>query len=216
MSFEEEGFTEYVYKIIVVGNLGTGKTSLINQYVEGKFTNYYRSTIGVDFAHKDIQLDKKTRIRVQLWDIGGQERTQKMTRVYYKEALGAIIVFDVTRTDTFKSVKLWKEDIDNQVRTIDDKPIPVILIANKIDLVDQENGGWNKTEEEMKQYCNENNFIKCYKTSAKTAFNVQESIEYLSQYILKNGIRHEKILGTRITDEDFEETRKKKSNNNCC
>jgi Ras-related protein Rab-32 len=88
--------------------------------------------IGVDFALKVIQLGSETIIRLQLWDIAGQERFGNMTRVYYKEAVGALVVFDVTRLSTFDGVAKWKADLDEKVRLPDNSKIPVVLLANKV------------------------------------------------------------------------------------
>lgn len=157
---------EHLYKILVIGELGTGKTSFIKRYVHQYFSPNYRATIGVDFALKVLNWDQNTIIRLQLWDIAGnslplfclfffffgtkffylikiffglfwdifpgQERFGNMTRVYYKEAVGAFIVFDVTRSATFDAVIKWKQDLDSKVQLPNGSPIPCILIANKV------------------------------------------------------------------------------------
>ena len=142
---------EHLYKVLVIGELGTGKTSIIKRYVHQFFSQHYRATIGVDFALKVVHWDQNTVIRLQLWDIAGieaecqflifcdhilsllgQERFGNMTRVYYKEAVGAFIVFDVTRSSTFDSVIKWKQDLDSKVQLPDGNPIPCVLLANKV------------------------------------------------------------------------------------
>ncbi|RUS26243.1 P-loop containing nucleoside triphosphate hydrolase protein [Jimgerdemannia flammicorona] len=156
---------EYLYKILVVGDLGTGKTSIIKRYVHNIFSMHYKSTIryrvacglaelcatplphlpllsspvpsqiGVDFALKVIQWSPTTVVRLQLWDIAGQERFGNMTRVYYKEALGALVVYDVTRPQTFEGVHRWKADLDQKVALPEawgGGNIPVVLLANKV------------------------------------------------------------------------------------
>lgn len=125
---------DHLYKVLVIGDLGTGKTSIIKRYVHQFFSQHYRATIGVDFALKVINWDDNTIIRLQLWDIAGQERYGNMTRVYYKEAVGAFIVFDVTRVQTFESVANWKNDLDSKVQLPDGSPIPCVLLANKVSL----------------------------------------------------------------------------------
>jgi Ras-related protein Rab-32 len=88
--------------------------------------------IGVDFALKVLQYSPEVVVRLQLWDIAGQERFGNMTRVYYKEAVGALVVFDITRVSTFEGVSKWKQDLDEKVRLLDGSEIPVVLLANKV------------------------------------------------------------------------------------
>jgi len=109
------GKRERLYKVLVVGELGSGKTSIIKRYVHQFFSQHYRATIGVDFALKVLRWDSDTVVRLQLWDIAGQERFGSMTRVYYKEAVGAFVVFDVTRSATLEAVPKWKADLDSKV-----------------------------------------------------------------------------------------------------
>jgi len=177
---EDEGMEKYVYKILVVGDLGCGKTSFIHRYVNHTFSNTYRATIGVDFALKTLKWDNKTSIRLQLWDIAGQERFGHMTRVYYKEAVGAMIVFDVTREKTFQAVTKWKADIDDNL-AVDGVSIPVVLLANKCDLAEEP-----LDKDMMDKFCKDNNFIGWFETSAKENINIDEAGNRLVEYILSH------------------------------
>jgi len=172
---EDNENQEYVYKVLVVGDLACGKTSFIHRYVNHTFSTTYRATIGVDFALKNLHFDSKTAIRLQLWDIAGQERFGHMTRVYYKEAVGAMIVFDVTREKTFTGVSKWKVDIDENLQNI-----PVVLLANKCDLATTP-----IDKEMMDRFCKENGFIGWFETSAKENINVEEAGRFLVEHILK-------------------------------
>lgn len=101
-----------------------------------------------------FQWNTDTKVTLQLWDIAGQERFGAMTRVYYREAKGAVVVFDVTKKESLMSAKKWKEDIDGKV-SHKQKPIPVLLLANKCDI-----GVINsQIQEELDQFCAENKFI---------------------------------------------------------
>eukprot|EP01120_Amphizonella_sp_Union-15-10_P008527 TRINITY_DN307_c0_g1_i2.p1 TRINITY_DN307_c0_g1~~TRINITY_DN307_c0_g1_i2.p1 ORF type:complete len:161 (-),score=19.01 TRINITY_DN307_c0_g1_i2:25-507(-) len=121
---------EIFAKILTVGDIATGKTSLIARYAYDTFSQRYRATIGADFVWKPLTVNGQ-KVRLQLWDIAGQERFGHMTRVYYKDAVGAMIVYDVTRPNTFDAVVKWKEDIDKKVFFPGTKdPIPVILLCN--------------------------------------------------------------------------------------
>ncbi|XP_055621473.1 mucin-5AC [Toxorhynchites rutilus septentrionalis] len=174
---------EYLYKILVIGELGTGKTSFIKRYVHQFFSQNYRATIGVDFALKVLNWDQNTIIRLQLWDIAGQERFGNMTRVYYKEAVGAFIVFDVTRSATFDAVIKWKQDLDSKVQLPNGKPIPCILLANKSD---QRKQGIVTTPEKVDEYVKEHGFAGWFETSAKENKNIEEAANSLVNKILTN------------------------------
>ncbi|KAF5274588.1 hypothetical protein FQA39_LY07200 [Lamprigera yunnana] len=173
---------DHLYKILVIGDLGTGKTSIIKRYVHQFFSQHYRATIGVDFALKVLNWDDHTLIRLQLWDIAGQERYGNMTRVYYKEAVGAFIVFDVTRITSFESVQNWKSDLDSKVQLSDGSPIPCVLLGNKCD---QPKDG-NNSKSKMDEYCKENGFTAWYETSAKENINIDEAARSLVSQILFN------------------------------
>eukprot|EP01108_Squamamoeba_japonica_P005428 TRINITY_DN427_c0_g2_i1.p1 TRINITY_DN427_c0_g2~~TRINITY_DN427_c0_g2_i1.p1 ORF type:complete len:250 (+),score=105.91 TRINITY_DN427_c0_g2_i1:107-751(+) len=180
----EEAKREYLFKVLVVGDIGTGKTSIIKRFVHNIFSTNYKSTIGVDFALKVIRWDENTEVRLQLWDIAGQERFGNMTRVYYKEAVGALTVFDVTRVGTFEAVAKWKADIDAKVTLPpNDTPIPVVLLANKCDLPDAADFLANRAQ--MDRYCTDNGFVGWVETSAKENVNVDKAAKMLVQAILE-------------------------------
>ncbi|ORY91426.1 P-loop containing nucleoside triphosphate hydrolase protein [Syncephalastrum racemosum] len=189
---------EYLYKILVVGDLGTGKTSIIRRYVHNIFSTNYKSTIGVDFALKVIQWGPDIIVRLQLWDIAGQERFGNMTRVYYKEALGAFVVYDVTRPNTFEGVTRWKNDIDSKVRLPSSwggGPIPVVLLANKSDL---KSDGQSVNAGELDKFCEENGFMQWFETSAKNNTNIDDAARVLIEKILSVEEEH----GTPEEDQD--------------
>mmetsp|Transcript_7415 Transcript_7415/g.10271 ORF Transcript_7415/g.10271 Transcript_7415/m.10271 type:complete len:208 (+) Transcript_7415:64-687(+) len=207
MGEENEGVEEYVYKILVVGDLGCGKTSFIHRYVNHTFSNTYRATIGVDFALKTLNWDSQTSIRLQLWDIAGQERFGHMTRVYYKEAVGAMIVFDVTREKTFQAVVKWKADIDDNLQNI-----PVVLLANKCDLAEKP-----LDRQMMDAFCKEHNFIGWFETSAKENINIDESGKFLVDYILKHDPKAQKVESTPgVVDLKQKSTEPPKDESKCC
>lgn len=161
----------HLFKIVVVGDMTVGKTSIIHRYVHGYFSENYKSTIGVDFALKIVNWDRETDVKLQLWDIAGQERFGNMTRIYYKEASGALIVFDLSRETTYKNILKWKEDIDEKVRLPNDNKLPVMLLANKSDL---ERNCPLKTDEDFEEFCKENEFEGWGLTSAKFGQGIDE------------------------------------------
>jgi Ras-related protein Rab-32 len=177
-----EGKRERLYKVLVVGELGTGKTSIIKRYVHQFFSQHYRATIGVDFALKVLRWDPETVVRLQLWDIAGQERFGSMTRVYYKEAVGAFVVFDVTRSGTLDAVQKWKNDLDSKVVLPDGRPIPTVLLANKSD---QPKEGMAANREKMNEFCKQNGFAAWFETSAKENIHIDEAASFLVSKILE-------------------------------
>jgi len=178
---------DYLFKCLVVGEIGVGKSSVIRRYAHGVFSMHYKATIGVDFALRVINWDDNTVVRMQLWDIAGQERFGNMTRVYYKEAVAAFVVFDVTRVGTFDAVAKWKADIDAKVQLPNGKPIPVVLLANKCDLAQKE--GPVADSKQMDKYCEENGFVAWFETSAKDNINIDQAANFLVSQVMENDPR---------------------------
>ncbi|XP_067682313.1 ras-related protein Rab-32B-like isoform X1 [Haliotis asinina] len=173
------GVQEHLYKILVIGEFGVGKTSIIRRYTEGFFSPNYKLTIGVDFALKTVDWDKNTKVNLQLWDIAGHERFGHMTRVYYKYAIAAIICFDLSRPATFDSVLKWLNDVNSKVMLANEQPVPIMLLANKCDIEDV-----NADEDILNKFCRDYNFIGWFQTSAKSDINIDKSMNFLVEHIL--------------------------------
>lgn len=197
--------TELLYKILVVGDVSTGKTSIIKRYVHNIFSVHYKATIGVDFALKVIKWDDNTTVRLQLWDIAGQERYGNMTRVYYKEAAGAFVVYDVTRPQTLDSIKKWKSDIDAKITFLNtENQIPVILLANKLDLITHDADELANQQREMHQICQDLGFVAWYGTSAKDNVGIDNANNKMVTTIL------DMIPKNYNSDEDSDDEDQKK------
>lgn len=184
---------ETIYKILVVGDPGVGKTCAIKRYVHNVYSPNYKITIGVDFALKKLKLGDGKNISLQFWDIAGQERQGKMTRVYYGSACGAIVVFDMNNVSTFDTVKKWKDDIDSKVtvKGTDDQSIPVILLANKCDLdvtEDNDKKYCGKTEGEMNEFCKMYGFVSWLPVSAKNNVGLDDAMNILIKELLDKSL----------------------------
>lgn len=188
-------------KVLVLGEAGTGKTSFIRRYVHEFYTKAYKVTLGVDFVQKYIQYDDETRVRLQLWDIAGQERFGSMTRIYYKDALGAFLVFDLDNPKTFEPIMKWKNDLDRNVRLSDGSPIPCLLLANKCDLVRES----DTDKQLLEDFAKQNGLIGCVYTSPKDNINIHTAANMLVRDILRRRRnleiedveKHETIVMTR-------------------
>lgn len=171
-----------VIKIVVVGDAGTGKTSIIKRYVSNFFSEDHKATVGVDFAVKHVNVNGKE-VRLQLWDIAGQERFgSSASKVYYKEALGALLVYDISRPQTFDTVAKWKTEIDSMVRLPDGEgAIPVVLIGNKCDV---EMGDGQVDQSHLNRFCEEHEFLSWFDTSAYSGEGIEEAIRCLVEKVL--------------------------------
>ncbi|XP_061525365.1 ras-related protein Rab-38-like [Phycodurus eques] len=168
-------------KVLVIGDLGVGKTSIIKRYVHRVFSQHYRATVGVDFALKVLHWDHATVVRLQLWDIAGQERYGNMTRVYYKEAVGALVVFDMTRISTFRAILKWKGDLDSKVALSNGRPVPAVLLANKCD---QRHLGLCPKLPKLENFSRDYGFVDWFETSAKDNTNIDAAIACLVKNIM--------------------------------
>ncbi|XP_057329645.1 ras-related protein Rab-38-like isoform X2 [Microplitis mediator] len=177
---------ELLFKFLIIGDYGVGKTAIVRRYTEGKFSSNYKITIGADFAIKSLDWDPHTKINLQLWDIAGHERFGYMTRVYYKYAVAAALVFDISRVATFQSVKKWLNDLREKVILPDGSSIPIVLLANKCDIQHVA-----IPTEQIIKFCKENKISKWYITSAKENKNIDEAIHYLVENVLKAKIEDE-------------------------
>ena len=202
------GAYDHMFRFIIVGDMAVGKSCLLLQFTDHKFRHQHELTIGVEFGGKTIEVKNKN-VKIQIWDTAGQEAFQAITRTYYKGAIGALLVYDITRKDSFEHITKWL----NEVKSNGSKDIFCILIGNKKDLEDQRQVKF----EEGKKLAEENNLL-FLETSAKTAENVQEaftiSAEKILEQIQKTGIDPtvpSKNVKITIDEQEEEEQGKK-----CC
>lgn len=160
-----------LFKIVVVGDGAVGKTTLATHFVKGKFIEHYKMTIGVDFFVKDVSIGNNM-IKLQIWDTAGQERFAFIRPTYYSGTSGGLMIFDVNRSKTFKSLDKWLKE----VRTNCGK-IPLLLIGNKID-IDKRQVKKSKAEEFAKK-----NNLRYYETSAKTGEQVFDVFSELAKIL---------------------------------
>lgn len=167
---------DYLFKFLIIGDSGVGKSSLMNRFSDNIFNDAFISTIGVDFKIRTVDIDGKI-IKMQIWDTAGQERFRTIVSSYYRGAHGIMIVFDITNKDTFNNVGMWYEEAGKYAS----ENVKLILIGNKADI--------SKRQVEYSEAVDiaEKYNMKYIETSAKTALNVETAFFDLA-ILLKNNI----------------------------
>ena len=164
----------YGFKIVTIGEPAVGKTSLIRRFTTGKFSESYLKTIGADFTIKYLDYPDK-RVLLQIWDLAGDSRFKWIRRDYYQEANGCLIVYDLTRKETYNELDDWVENLKNYCGDI-----PCILMGNKLDLEAERQVSKAEGEEYAKKLK-----VPFFETSANSGLNVEESFKFLSDKILE-------------------------------
>lgn len=187
---EKDGYSQ---KIILIGDGGTGKTSLVNQFVHRKFTGIYKTTVGVDITPYQVSVkDTGEYIRFILWDMSGQKHFARFRSRFYSGTSGAIIVYDLTNATSYRNVQTWvKECYDNCNRKI-----PIVIVGNKADLEELQ-------IRHTKPPMSESGFPSLI-TSAKTYLNVKKSFFTLFEAIAKKSLVKKPDITTETTHVSYE------------
>ncbi|PVG00577.1 GTPase [Serendipita vermifera] len=158
---------DYLFKVVLIGESGVGKSNLLTRFTRNEFTLDSKSTIGVEFATKSINVDDKV-IKAQIWDTAGQERYRAITAAYYRGAVGALLVYDISKRDTFTKVARWLKELKDHA----DSNIAIILVGNKSDLANLR----AVPTDEAKQFAAENG-LSFIETSAMNGGNVDTAFK---------------------------------------
>lgn len=176
--------TDFTCKIIIIGNYKSGKTSLVERYVNDNFIQNQKTTIGVDFKVKSHDYNGKI-IKSYIWDTAGQERFMTIVSAYYRTINGVILVFDLNDKYSFLALETWMKELENN-KNNKNKKISVMLVGNKCDLIS------DTTDDEKQEISNVEilNFMKTstypisyIKASAKTGYNVNKIFETIAENI---------------------------------
>lgn len=172
----EDCHEDYSIKIVIVGDSGVGKSNILSRYVQNEFNQDSKATVGVELSTKTYQIGDQI-VKVHLWDTAGQERYKSITAAYYKGARGAMIVYDITRPETFENVDKWF----NEIREFGEKTVSIIMVGNKSDLKHQRGV---ETEKALEKASTLGKFeltkgIPAMETSALDDVNVNEAFKKL-------------------------------------
>ena len=174
---------ECTFKVLVVGEPNAGKTSFVTRSVHDMFSPERTPTRGIDYSSQTIKWDEYTSVKIQFWDVAGQERMGTQTKIFFRGAHAALVVYDVTDTLSSGAVPLWKQLLDANVHTYgDDQCIPTILIANKIDLVTDDSETFDSGElNRLTQQCH---FSCGIPVTACGNYNIAQSVKKLVELLL--------------------------------
>ncbi|KAJ0403882.1 hypothetical protein ATCC90586_002598 [Pythium insidiosum] len=198
-------------KLIILGDSGVGKTSLMNQYVNQKFTNQYKATIGADFLTKEIMLDDKL-VTMQIWDTAGQERFQSLGVAFYRGADACVLVYDITNPKSFEKLDSWRDEFLAQSGPRDPDAFPFIVLGNKVD----KESDRRVLKQKAQQWCQAKNAtqpIQHFETSAKEATSVEEAFQTIAKIALQKGQEDDIYVPETI---DLSGAASKSESKGCC
>ncbi|BAM79145.1 small GTP-binding protein of Rab family [Cyanidioschyzon merolae strain 10D] len=165
MSVRPDDEYDYLFKIVLIGDSGVGKSNLLSRFTRNEFNLESKSTIGVEFATRSVQTDGKV-IKAQIWDTAGQERYRAITSAYYRGAVGALLVYDISKRSSFENAERWLKELRDHA----DQNIVIMLVGNKSDLKHLR----AVTTEEGQQYADARG-LSFIETSALDASHVEEA-----------------------------------------
>ncbi|MGH0160489.1 UNVERIFIED_CONTAM: hypothetical protein FKN15_057562 [Acipenser sinensis] len=195
-------------KIIILGSLGVGKTSLLHQYVHSKFYEDYRTTLGASVLSKIITVDNSA-VKLQIWDTGGQERFRSVVSTFYKGSDGCVLAFDVTDRESFEALEGWRQDILDKTSSRD-PGFPFVVLGNKIDLNDRQ-----VSSNDASSWCEDRN-LPYLEVSARDNINVDQAFHTVARHAL---IQCKEGAVSYMTDSiklKPEKGGKKKKKKKCC
>ncbi|XP_032417597.1 ras-related protein Rab-8B [Xiphophorus hellerii] len=165
---------DYLFKLLLIGDSGVGKTCLLFRFSEDAFNTTFISTIGIDFKIRTVELDGK-KIKLQIWDTAGQERFRTITTAYYRGAMGIMLVYDITNEKSFDNIRNWIRNIEEHASADVEK----MILGNKCDMNDKRQVSKERGEKLAIDYG-----IKFLETSAKSSINVEEGFLTLARDIM--------------------------------
>lgn len=208
---------EYLFKIVLIGDSSVGKTDLLSRFTRDEFNPDSRATIGVEFATRTLEINGK-RIKAQIWDTAGQERYRAITAAYYRGAVGALVVYDISNSDSYESVSRWLKEMKEHA----DANIVIALVGNKSDLEHLR----AVPTEEARNFAAEHNLLFT-EASALNADNVEFTFHQLIKSIYdmvskrkfdmdENGVANKDLNSKTITLTPAPKDKKVSKNSNCC
>lgn len=198
--------TPRLKKVLLLGDAGVGKTSVLNQFVNREFCAAYKPTIGSDFASRQVEIDNQF-ITLQIWDTAGQERFKSLGATFYRGTDCCIFVYDVTNPESFKNIEFWERSFVEQVGDTKKDEISLLLLGNKADLADR------KVDTGSARAWAEAQNMLFFETSAKTAENIAVAFEQLVQRSVAMEVQDDVSIPVTPPSADLTGTEERKP---CC
>jgi len=175
MAYNDDKSEDYLFKVVLIGDSAVGKSNLLSRYARNEFNLNSKATIGVEFQTQSMEIDGKE-IKAQIWDTAGQERFRAVTSAYYRGAVGALIVYDISRRATFENVGRWLDEL----RVHSDASVVVMLVGNKCDLANI-----REVSQEEATLLAQNEKMSFIETSAMDATNVTSAFQSVVKEIYR-------------------------------
>lgn len=170
---------DYQFRLILIGDSTVGKSSLLKYFTDGKFAELSDPTVGVDFFARLIEVEDGRRIKLQLWDTAGQEKFRSITKSYYRNSVGALLVYDITNRKSFEHIPRWMAEAKRHIEP--HRPV-FALVGCKLDLVKSNSHAREVTEEEAAEFA-QNHSIPHIETSARTGHGVEVAFRSVTQEV---------------------------------
>ena len=182
--FDFKGMENFQFKIILLGEAGVGKSSIIRKFITNEFKTIYQATIGVEFKTKDIYIGNSYSVKLNIWDTCGQEKFRAITRQYYNNSNGVFLIYDLSDKSSFEKLDVWLNDIKDNMSN----DIIIFIIGNKLDIKNRD----ISISEEGKIFANKNK-LPYYEISAKNGTGVYNIFEKISRQIIEQ-IKEQRMI----------------------
>jgi len=211
---QEDDEYDFLFKVVLVGDSGVGKSNILSRFTRNEFNLQSKATIGVEFATRSISVEGKT-LKAQIWDTAGQERYRAITSAYYRGAVGALLVYDITKGESFNNLERWLKELRDHA----DDRIVVLVVGNKCDLRHLR----EISEEEGKDFA-EKSGVSTVETSALDATNIDAAFQLLLTGIYE-GMKSRQMDAAAAAEKDepgegtsvtLSPTTSNKKQKNCC
>jgi len=184
-------------KVIILGDSGVGKTSLMNKYVSDKFSKQYKATIGADFLTKEIEIEDKA-VTLQIWDTAGQERFQSLGTSFYRGADCCIVVYSITDARSFESLEQWTEEFLSQAQPQNPQEFPFVCIGNKLDLENER----SVPKDQAESWARGKNSMQLFEASAANGENVADAFRKMAEEAMNRESTQQPYIIPTVTIQD--------------